>query len=160
LTRKYRYSSVRLLDTPEVEGLLATKRYCGGLFDGRSGHLHPLNYTLGLARAAQEAGVRIFERSRVQHLRQGPPAIVETATGTVSANFVVLCGNAYLTDVNRETRSRIMPVGTYIVATEVLGQARVEELIRQNYAITDINFVLDYFRRSADHRLLFGGRVS
>jgi gamma-glutamylputrescine oxidase len=160
LTRKYGYSSVRLLDTPEVEGLLATKRYCGGLFDSRSGHLHPLNYTLGLARAAQAAGVRIFERSRVQHLRQGPPAIVETATGTVNANFVVLCGNAYLTGINSEIRSRIMPVGTYVVATEVLGQARIEELIRHNYAVTDINFVLDYFRRSADHRLLFGGRVS
>jgi gamma-glutamylputrescine oxidase len=160
LTRKYRYSSVRLLETSEVEGLLATRRYCGGLFDSRGGHLHPLNYTLGLARAAQAAGVRIFERSRVHHLRHGPPAVVETATGTVSAAFVVLCGNAYLTDVNHETRSRIMPVGTYIVATEVLGQARVEELIRRNYAITDSNFVLDYFRRSADHRLLFGGRVS
>jgi gamma-glutamylputrescine oxidase len=80
--------------------------------------------------------------------------------GAVSAKFVVMCCNAYANELAPTLRARIMPVGTYIIATESLGEARITQLMRENIAVTDINFVLDYFRRSADHRLLFGGRVS
>ena len=77
------------------------------------------------------------------------------------ARHVALCCNAYMDSrISKKLRDRIMPVGTYIIATEPLGQARIEALMRQNVAVSDVNFVLDYFRRSADHRLLFGGRVS
>jgi gamma-glutamylputrescine oxidase len=157
---KYGYKQLRFMERAEVEALIDTKRYCAGLYDSGSGHLHPLNYTLGLAAAASAAGVTIHENSLVTGLTHDQPSVVSTANGQVRAKFVVLCGNAYLNNLVPSLRSRIMPVGTYIVATESLGEARMQRLMRENIAVTDINFVLDYFRRSADHRLLFGGRVS
>ncbi len=161
LERDYGYSSLTWLDRREIGELLATTRYIGGLRDSRSGHLHPLNYTLGLARAAEAAGVQIFEGSQVTRIDHGDVAVVRTDQGLVRARHVALCCNAYIDDsVSAKLRARIMPVGTYIVATEPLGEARMKALMRDNVAVTDINWVLDYFRRSADHRLLFGGRVS
>jgi gamma-glutamylputrescine oxidase len=160
LAADYGYTSLRWLGRDEVRSLLATERYIGGLLDTRSGHLHPLNYTLGLAAAAEAAGVRIFEGSQVTRIEHGDTAVVHTARGRVRAKHVALCCNAYVDELAPKLRARIMPVGTYIVATEPLGQARIEALMRENIGVTDVNFVLDYFRRSADHRLLFGGRVS
>jgi gamma-glutamylputrescine oxidase len=160
LEDRYGYRQLRFMERQEVESLLATKRYCAGLYDAGSGHLHPLNYTRGLAAAAAAAGVQVFENSAVAGLHIADPAIVKTARGSVRARFVALCCNAYGEPLIPALRARIMPVGTYIVATESLGQARIEELMQQNIGVTDSNFVLDYFRRSADHRLLFGGRVS
>lgn len=160
LADRYGYRELRFMERAEVESLLATKRYCAGLYDSGGGHLHPLNYTRGLAAAAQAAGVQIFENSAVTDLHLADPAIVRTERGSVRARFVALCCNAYGEPLIPALRARIMPVGTYIVATEPLGQARIEQLMRENVAVTDSNFVLDYFRRSADHRLLFGGRVS
>lgn len=157
---KYGYRRLEFLERDQVESLLETKRYCAGLYDSGSGHLHPLNYTLGLAAAASAAGVTIYERSLATNVSYDNPAVVTTATGKVRAKFVVLCCNAYLNTLVPSLRSRIMPVGTYIVATQSLGEARMQRLMRENIAVTDTNFVLDYFRRSADHRLLFGGRVS
>jgi len=160
LEGRYGYRGLRLLERAEVESLLATKRYRAGLYDAGSGHLHPLNYTRGLAAAAEAAGVQIFENSAVTALRSADPAVISTERGSVQARFVAICCNAYGDPLIPALRSRIMPVGTYIVATESLGQTRIEQLLRENVAVSDTNFVLDYFRRSADHRLLFGGRVS
>lgn len=160
LQARYDYRELEFIDRDAMGELVASDRYVAGLLDHGSAHLHPLNYTLGLARAARSAGAVIFERSAVTHIEYGDPAHVRTSSGSVKASFVVLCGNAYLGNLVPSLRSRIMPVGTYIVATAPLGEQRATSLIRRNYAIADINFVLDYFRRSADHRLLFGGRVS
>lgn len=160
LEDRYDYRELRFLERAEVESRLATTRYCAGLHDAGSGHLHPLNYTLGLAAAAQAAGVQIFENSAVTALHIADPAVVTAERGSVRARFVALCCNAYGDPLIPALRARIMPVATYIVATESLGQARMEQLMRENVAVSDSNFVLDYFRRSADYRLLFGGRVS
>jgi gamma-glutamylputrescine oxidase len=160
LARDYGYTSLRWLGRDEVRGVLATERYRGGLYDTRSGHLHPLNYTLGLAAAAEAAGVRICEDSEVTRLEQGDTVVVHTAGGRVRAKHVALCCNAYVDQLSPKLRARIMPVGTYIVATEPLGSKRIAALMRENIGVTDVNWVLDYFRRSSDHRLLFGGRVS
>ena len=160
LAADYGYTSLRWLDRDEVRQILATERYRGGLYDTRSGHLHPLNYTLGLAAAAEDAGAVIFEGSQVTRLDQGDTVVVHAAGGRVRARHVALCCNAYIDDLAPRLRARIMPVGTYIVATRPLGRARIEGLMRENVAVTDVNWVLDYFRRSFDHRLLFGGRVS
>jgi gamma-glutamylputrescine oxidase len=157
---RYGYHKLQFLERDAIENILATRRYRAGVFDSGSGHLHPLNYTLGLATAAQKAGVQIFEKSTVTDLQLADPATVTTPKGRVKAKFVVLCCNAYGNALVPSLRARIMPVGTYIVATEPLGEERITRLIRENIAVTDINFVLDYFRRSADHRLLFGGRVA
>ncbi len=150
-------------DADALRQRLDSPRYIAGLFDAFSGHLHPLNYTLGLARAALGAGARIFEDSAATRVERGDghgPVVVHTANGTVKAKFLLLAGNAYLGRLAPELDRKIMPVGTYIMATEPLGAERAQSLIKNDMAVCDSNFVLDYFRLSADTRLLFGGRVS
>jgi gamma-glutamylputrescine oxidase len=162
LVDEYGYTATSWLDRAELAQVLNTGRYIGALRDGRSGHLHPLNYTLGLAAAAAAAGVTIHEESMVVGVDHGATARVRTAGGaSVRARYVALCCNAFIDEgISKHLRDRIMPVGTYIIATERLGRARLEALVRENVAVSDVNFVLDYFRCSDDHRLLFGGRVS
>jgi gamma-glutamylputrescine oxidase len=162
LRETYGYPSVRYVPREELRALLPTERYSGALYDSNSGHLHPLNYTLGLAAAAEGRGVRIFEDSRARSfLADGALGLrALTPGGEVRAQHLVLCGNVYLGDTAPALASKIMAVATYIVATEPLGAARARGLIANNAAVSDMNWVLDYFRRSADHRLLFGGRVN
>lgn len=160
LATTYGYGSPRFLERDGVEALVATRRYCAGLFDPRSGHLHPLNYTLGLARAAAAAGVRVFEHSPVTRVERGDPLRLVTPGGTITARHAILSRGGYVGGLSVPANWHVMPVGTYVVATEQLGEERITGLIRENVAVADVNFVLDYFRRSADHRLLFGGRVS
>jgi gamma-glutamylputrescine oxidase len=161
LRERLNYPSVRYVPREELRELLATERYLGALYDSNSAHLHPLNYTLGLARAAEQHGVRIFEATRATHFTPaGAQVRVQTPGGEVRARFLVLCGNVYLGDTAPQLTKKIMAVATYIVATEPLGPERAARLIANNAAVSDMNWVLDYFRRSADHRLLFGGRVN
>jgi gamma-glutamylputrescine oxidase len=162
LRDRYGYPSVRLLPREELRSVVASDRYLAGLYDSNSGHLHPLNYTLGLARAAHGLGVRIFAGTRAISYTAAATSRVRVSTprGEVRASFLVLCGNVYLGDTAPQLASRIMAVATYIVATERLGAERAQALIRSNTAVSDLNWVLDYFRLSADHRLLFGGRVN
>ena len=165
LRNEYDYHSARYLERDELRSLLATERYTGALLDTNSGHLQPLNYTLGLARAAARAGAKVHTRSAVGAVDESGTVSaarvsVRTAQGVVRCRHAVLCCNAYIGALAPALSARIMAVGTYIVATEILGAERAAGLIRNNAAVTDSNWVLDYFRRSADHRLLFGGRVS
>jgi gamma-glutamylputrescine oxidase len=163
LRERYQYSSVRYMAAEELRATLATGRYLGALYDSNSGHLHPLNYTQGLAAAAESHGVRIFEGSRAVTFTAAASGVrvrVESTRGEVRARFLALCGNVYLGAMAPRLASKIMAVATYIVATEPLGAARARQLIANNAAVSDMNWVLDYFRRSADHRLLFGGRVN
>ena len=160
LHEEYGYSSARLLNREELQAHVQSGRYFGGLLDTRSGHLHPLKFTRGLARAAEAAGAMIFENSQVLRYQDGPEVTVHTRQGTVRCAHLVLCGNAYIGAVAPPLSRRILGVGTYIIATEPLGEERVRALLPSNAAIADINWILDYFRSSADHRLLFGGRVS
>lgn len=159
LAENYAYP-VQWWDRERLQAQLPSPRYLGALYDPRSGHLHPLNYTLGLARAAVAAGVRIFEHSPVRSLQRGERPLLRTADGEAEGAFCVLAGNALVHGIAPELDDRIMPVGTYIGATEPLGEERARDLIRNGMAVADINWALDYFRLSADHRLLFGGRAS
>lgn len=158
----YGYTSVRYLPREELRARVASERYGGALYDGNSGHLHPLNYTLGLAAAAESCSVRIFEDTRAVSFTEGAGGRVRIATprGEVRARQLILCGNVYLGATAPALARKIMAVATYIVATEPLGEARARDLLRDNAALCDMNWVIDYFRRSADHRLLFGGRVN
>ncbi|HYL03027.1 MAG TPA: FAD-binding oxidoreductase [Steroidobacteraceae bacterium] len=159
---EYGYQSASYLPRERLAALLATECYRSALYDTNSGHLHPLNYTLGLARAAESAGVRICEGSRATGFSAAGDGRVRVAAprGEVQARYLVLCGNVYLGATAPTLAKKIMAVATYIVATEPLGAVRARELIVNNAAVSDMNWVLDYFRRSADHRLLFGGRVN
>jgi len=164
LHTKYDYRSVRLVDHDELRSIVPSDRYTTGIYDTNSGHLNPYKYTLGLGAAAARAGVRIFENSWVTKLdiasQTTADNLVHTHSGTVRAPHLLIAGNALLGRLVPALARKLMAVGTYIAATEVLGEQRARALITNNAAVADINWVLDYFRRSADHRLLFGGRVS
>ncbi|MYM24246.1 FAD-dependent oxidoreductase [Duganella sp. FT135W] len=163
LQHTYDYD-MQSIPAPQMKDWIASERFVGGAFDPKSGHLHPLKYCLGLAAAARALGVKIYENSAVTRVERGSPAVVHTQDGRVSCDFVVMAGNVYLNEygesVARELDKNIMPVGTYIIATEPMDPARAAALIAQRSAACDTNFVLDYFRPTADHRMLFGGRVS
>ena len=160
VTAAYGYP-LRWIPSAEIGTWLQSERFHSGVFDAGSGHVHPLKYCLGLARAAQSAGVRIHENSAVFVVERGGQPLVKTAQGECCCDFVVLAGNVYLgeygDDIAPEVAARIMPVGTYMIATEPMAQERADALMRGRPAASDTNFVLDYFRLSADHRLLFGG---
>jgi gamma-glutamylputrescine oxidase len=149
---------------PEVQRFIQSPLYCAAAYESKSGHLHPLKYGLGLARAARALGVQIFENSPVLDIDRGLRLRAKTAQGSVTADFGVLAGNCTLPEfgprVAPDIRARIMPVGTYMIATAPLDPALCKRLMPTNAAVCDNNFILDYFRFSADHRLLFGGRVS
>lgn len=140
---------------------VASTRFQAGAYDPASGHLHPLKYALGLATAARAAGVRIHEHSAALQIEPGAQPRVKTAQGEVSCQYVVLAGNTYLQAFGPalapRLARRILPVLTYMIATAPMGRERADALIRQRAAASDTNHVLDYFRLSADHRLLFGG---
>lgn len=159
LARDYAYP-LPWWDRERLRSVLDSPRYLGGLYDARSGHLHPLKYALGLGRAALAAGVQVFETSAVRRIEHGPRPVLHTDHGRVRCDFAVLAGNALVKGVAPELDRKIMPVGTYIAATRPLGEDRARALIGNDMAVADINWALDYFRRSADHRLLFGGRAS
>ncbi|MGH8260544.1 MAG: NAD(P)/FAD-dependent oxidoreductase, partial [Steroidobacteraceae bacterium] len=166
LRERFGYTAARYMPREEVRSVLATSRYIAALYDTRAGHLHALNYTLGLAVAAERHGARIFEGTRALDFTRGAtragsaPLLIRTAQGAVRCRQLALCGNAHLGATARELRSKIMAVGTCVVATEPLGSDLAQRLIANNAAVSDMNWVLDYFRRTGDHRLLFGGRVT
>lgn len=160
LQQDYEYHDLQMLERDELQSFVASPLYRAGLFDRGALHLHPLNYTLGMARAARDTGVRIHEDTPVTRLDTGTQTRVHTPHGSVVAEFIVLCCNAYIGSLAARPQSRIMAVGTYMVATEPLGDSTIAAVLPKNVAVSDAKFILDYFRRTPDTRLLFGGRVS
>ncbi|HAD26191.1 MAG TPA: FAD-dependent oxidoreductase [Alphaproteobacteria bacterium] len=164
LTDRLGYGALELLLQPEqVAARLGTRRYVAGLVDHGSGHVNPLAYLNGLARAAEKAGVTIFEQSaacRFVHQPGGEKVNVYTDRGVVRADRLLLCGNAYQRHLATPMQAMIMPVGTYILATAPLPEALAAEILPSGVCVSDMNFVLDYFRMTPDRRMLFGGRVS
>jgi gamma-glutamylputrescine oxidase len=151
---------MREIGAAELPGWIASPRYRAAVHDARSGHLHPLKYTRGLARAAAASGACIHESTEVVRLVEGERPRLVTPSGSLRARQVLLAGNVYLQGLVPQLRSRIMPVGTYIIGSTPMNSERARALIPCGAAVCDTNFVLDYFRLSADHRLLYGGRVS
>jgi gamma-glutamylputrescine oxidase len=149
-----------LYDREQLQEKLGSNAYHGALKEATAGHLHPLNYCRGLARAAMTEGAEIYENSPVIEINEGPQPFARTGKAKVNAKFLVIAGNAYLGRLSPRLYGRVMPVGSYIIATEPLGQNRAKALIRDNEAVANTNFIVDYFRLSKDYRLLFGGRAS
>lgn len=156
---KYGYGGLTVLDRQDLAAQVVSDRFHGGVLDFGSGHLHPLNYALGLADAAEAAGVSIREASRVTEIREGVKPVVVTRDGEVVCDTVVLAANAYVGALRPRLARTIMPVATFIIATEPLGDVATR-LVPGNACISDSNFVLNYFRLSADKRMLFGGGAS
>jgi len=154
---KWSHDTLCFIPKNELSEWVGTDRYSAGLYDPTAGHLHPLKYVLGLAAAAERAGVQIYEQSAVVRYQQhGNRVNIETGKGKVTADALVLAANVYLGDLDTTLSRRIIPVGTFMVATEPLGE-RAQSLIPSGVCVTDNQFILDYFRLSADGRLLFGG---
>ncbi|MDU9004820.1 NAD(P)/FAD-dependent oxidoreductase [Sedimentitalea todarodis] len=159
LQTRYGYDQIEALDADACHDLCPSPAYKGGTLDMGAAHLHPLNYALGLGRAAASAGVRIFEECHVHHIAEGQPATVQTDRGRVIADHVILAGNGYLGGLSRRVAARVMPINNFIVATEPLG-AETARVLTRDVAVADSKFVVNYFRLSADGRLLFGGGES
>ena len=155
---KWGHRTLQFVSREQMPEWVASERYRAGLYDPQAGHVNPLKLALGLAEAFVAAGGRIFEQSRA--LSQEAHAAgyrVRTEQGSVQASNLVLACNTYIDHLEPRLARRILPVGTYQIATEPLGAARAEALLPRNACVTDNQFVLDYFRRTPDHRLLFGG---
>lgn len=160
LNEEYGYPHIRFVGREEMRQLVASPAYFGGTYDTDAFHLHPLNYCLGIARAAVEAGARIYERSEATSVAAGDPATVRTAAGEVEARHVLYACNGYLGDLEPRVAARVMPINNFIVATEPLAPAGQNPLIANRAAVADSRFVINYFRLSPDNRLLFGGGES
>jgi len=153
-------AALEIVEPSDMDRVLGTRVYHGAMVDRRSGHLHPLNLCLGEARAAAGLGVRIYEESPVTEVQGGAKPFVTTAKGRVEASSVVLAGYGDLAFQTGPLRGLVFPTGSYIVASEPLPEHLARDIIPQDFAVADSNIVLDYFRLSADRRLLFGGRCN
>ena len=160
LRDRYGYDEIDVLDRAALRAEVAAEGFHGGLLDKGAGHLHPLDYARGLAQAAAEAGVDIREETPVSGLASGSPCTVEAGAHTITADAVVLACNGYLDALDPGMGGRMMPINNYILATEPLGEARARALIPRDIAVVDTRFVVNYFRLSADGRLLSGGGES
>ncbi|CAI8903284.1 FAD-binding oxidoreductase [Pseudomonas soli] len=147
----------RLVGPERMHEIVASDLYAGGLVDMGSGHLHPLDLVQGEARAAHGLGVRIFEQSPVLRIEHGSTVTLHTARGQVRAQSLVLGCNAHLDELEPRLTGKVLPAGSYVVATEPLPEDLARTLIPQNMALCDQKVGLDYYRLTADNRLLFGG---
>lgn len=157
LQSEYGCDQIRMLSKSEIREQLGSERYYGGSIDMGAAHLHPLNFALGLAAAAKKTGARLFERSHVLDYQEGSTCKVRLENGSVTSKFLILACNGYLDDLDGRVSLRTMPINNFIIATEPLSEERARELIRDDVAVADSKFVVNYFRLSADRRLLFGG---
>jgi gamma-glutamylputrescine oxidase len=157
LRARFGYRSIRMMSRAELESELASPVFHGGWLDDEASHLHPLNYCLGLGRAAEEAGAQVFEHSAVIAQDRTDPALLRTEKGEVSARYLLLACNGYLGGLEPRLAGKIMPINNFVVATESLGAEAATALIRNRACVHDTRFVVNYFRLSRDHRLIFGG---
>ena len=157
---RYGNRNLQLLDAKDMAREVGCENYVGGLLDKQGGHVHPLNLALGEASAIIGLGGRIFEQSAAENITYGEPNVVRTAKGVVRAKYLLIAGNAYLPqNLDPRVTRKSMPCGSQIVVTEPLSEKVARSLITHNYCVEDCNYLLDYYRLTADNRLLYGGGV-
>ncbi|MBO6825738.1 MAG: FAD-binding oxidoreductase [Sneathiella sp.] len=156
---RFDFAGYELIEKADLPGFINSRRYVGGLLDKEGGHLHPLNYCLGLADAVTSHGGVIYENSRaLRYQETGETVTIFTDTGQVQAKALVLAGNAYLNDIAPPLLKRMMPVKSSILATAPLDAERAKSLYPSDVCVCDTNFDLDYFKMSPDNRLIYGGQ--
>ena len=156
--REMNYTKAKLLDRNAIKAEIASDLYFGGIKDSGGGHLHPLNYALGLAKAAQEAGVQMFEQTRATRIDDsGAKVTVATDGGRIEADHAVLGCNAYLGGLEPRIAGKIMPIANFVITTEPMPEAEARTLIPSGSCACDTKFVVSYYRVTADRRMLFGG---
>lgn len=151
------YDKIEYVSKPGVEDMLGTDRYYAGEYWKDAAHLHPLNYALDLAKAAVEAGAKIYENSRVTNYQGGTHAFVMTDEGVVKPKYILLACNGYLGKLEPKIAGKIMPINNFILATEPLPEELCRKINRDDVAVADSKFVINYFKLSGDNRLLWGG---
>lgn len=158
LNTEYGYDKIRKLDRDELYDLCRSDAYHGGAIDMGGGHIHPLRFALGLARACRDLGVTIYEQTRVTCVEEGEPAVVHTDGAIIRARYVVMGCNGYLGRMQDRVAARVMPINNFIIATEPLADPEV--VMKGNHCVADSKYVINYFRLSEDNRMLFGGGES
>ncbi|WP_437884041.1 NAD(P)/FAD-dependent oxidoreductase [Pseudomonas sp. LRF_L74] len=159
LWERYGHNRLELLDARKIREMVATEAYIGGMLDMSGGHIHPLNLALGEASSIESLGGVIHEQSPAIRIERGANPVVHTPRGCVRAKFVVVAGNAYLGNLVPELAAKSMPCGTQVITTEPLPDDLANSLLPQDYCVEDCNYLLDYYRLTADKRLIFGGGV-
>ncbi|WP_341520026.1 FAD-binding oxidoreductase [Pseudomonas sp. G.S.17] len=159
LWERYGHTQLELMDQARIREVVACDQYIGGLLDMSGGHIHPLNLALGEAAAVESLGGTIYEQSAAIRIERGASPVVHTAEGKVRAKFIIVAGNAYLGNLVPELAAKSMPCGTQVITTEPLSDELAKTLLPQDYCVEDCNYLLDYYRLSADKRLIFGGGV-
>ncbi len=159
LAQHYNYTPVEKLDQPAIRALIGSAAFKGGAIDRGAGHLHPLNFAIGLAKAAATAGARIHEKTEALSIRHGAKPVVQTTSGAITCNHVLMAGNGYIGGLAPAYAARVMPINNFIIATAPLGDA-ANDILSQPIAVADTKFVVNYWRLSDDNRLLFGGAES
>ena len=159
LRRDYGYDQLEPLDRAGIQTLIGSNAYKGGEVDRGAGHVHPLNFAIGLAQAAVRLGAVIHETSEVTRIDHGAKPVVHTAHGRVICDQVILAANGYLGGLEPKVAAKVMPINNFIVATEPLGD-RAANILSEPVAVADTKFVVNYWRLSEDNRLLFGGGES
>ncbi|MBT4521867.1 MAG: FAD-binding oxidoreductase [Halieaceae bacterium] len=157
LQSRYDYNRQRYVPPTELAQMTSGRGFHGAVLDTASKHLHPLNYAIGLAQAADKSGARIHEHSRVLSYTESDCIRVSTAGGQIEARHLVVACNGYLEKLEPRAAGRIMPINNYMLATEPLSEALARQLIRDDTSMSDSLFVINYWRLSGDNRLLFGG---
>ena len=156
----YGNQNLTMLDAADIKREVGCANYVGGLLDLQGGHIHPLNLALGEAAAIIGLGGKIFEQSAAVEITYGEPITVRTARGVVRAKYLLIAGNAYLAqNLDNRVTAKSMPCGSQIAVTEPLPEDVARSLIANNYCVEDCNYLLDYYRLTADNRLLYGGGV-
>lgn len=155
---QYGMEAQEMLDAQQLKNHVVSDQYVGGMIDHSGGHLHPLNLALGEAAAFEKLGGTIYEHTRVLRVNNvSSDPVVITENGTVTCGQLVLCGNAYLGNAVPKLSARVMPVSTQVMATEPLSTDLANSILPSDACVEDVRYILDYYRLSADKRLLFGG---
>ena len=155
LSAQFGWNSIDVVQPSDMNRHINGGEYHGGVYDRKGGHFHPLNYALGLANAALAAGVVIHENGRVTSVKDGNQVRVETARGSATAGHVIVATDAWIGDIAPDLGSYTVPIMNYNIATAPLPDG--DELLPSDAAVADSRFVLNYFRLSADKRMIFGG---
>ncbi|MEZ7812742.1 MAG: FAD-binding oxidoreductase [Paracoccaceae bacterium] len=159
LAQQYGYDQIEILDKAGIRDLMGSLAFHGGEIDWGAGHIHPLNFAIGIGEAAKGAGAQIFESTLVTKIETGAQSIITTSQGKVRADHVILACNGYLGDLAPKVSARVMPINNFIIATEPLGENAVH-ILAKPVAVADTQFLVNYWRLSDDNRLLFGGGES
>ena len=157
LNRLYNYDQISFVDGAELETLVKSDAYYGGAYDKDAFHINPLGFVLGLAKSAEKLGAVIYENSKVMNIKKGSRVCVDTAKGSVKADFLLLACNGYLGNLEPKIAERVLPINNFVITTEPLGNELRKQVMPTAAAVADSKFVVNYFRMTHDGRLLFGG---